>query len=169
MILVGRKAPDFTAPCVLPSGKIIDALNFNDTVKNQYAAIIFYPSDFTSKCVSELISLNKYADKLKSLGVVVLSISVDSQFTHNAWRNASADKNGIGPVSYTMIADTDHSIVKTWGVQASQGMSYRATFLMDKKGIVRHQLVNDDSLIRNMKTLIPMVESLQQYDDNLAY
>ncbi|WP_119342562.1 peroxiredoxin [Facilibium subflavum] len=164
-VLVGRKAPEFTAPAVLANGDIVDALEFNKARNGQYAAVVFYPLDFTFVCPSELIALDKRVDALKSLGVEVFAVSIDSHFTHNAWRNTPVDKGGIGQVKYTMVADIDHSIVKAYGVEAPDaGVAFRGTFLIDKEGVVRHQVVNDLPLGRNMDELVRMVEALQFFE-----
>lgn len=166
-VFVGRKAPEFTAPAVLGSGEIVDGLNFSKARDGKYAAVVFYPLDFTFVCPSELIALDKRVDTLKALGVEVFAVSVDSHFTHNAWRNTAVDQGGIGPVKYTMIADINHSICQAYGVEAPEaGVAFRGTFLIDKEGVVRHQVVNDLPLGRNMDELVRMVEALQFHEEN---
>jgi peroxiredoxin (alkyl hydroperoxide reductase subunit C) len=161
-ILVGRKAPDFTAPAILPSGEISEELNFSKKRDGKYAIIVFYPLDFTFVCPSELIALNKRADRFNTLNVEVFSVSIDSQYTHLAWRNTPINKGGIGHVDYNMVADVNHSIVKAYGVESPNiGVAFRGTFLIDKKGYVRHQIVNDLPLGRDMDELIRVVEALQ--------
>ncbi len=163
-VLVGKKAPDFTAPAVKGDGEIVDALNFEQARNGKYAVVVFYPLDFTFVCPSELIALDKRVEKLKSLGVEVFSVSIDSHFTHNAWRNTSINDGGIGPVRYTMVADIDHSITQAYGIQAEGGMAFRGSFVIDQEGIVRHQVVNDLPLGRNMDELTRMVEALQFHE-----
>ena len=166
-VLVGRKAPDFTAPAVLGNGEIVDGLNFNEARNGKYAAVVFYPLDFTFVCPSELIALDKRVEKLKSLGVEVFSVSIDSHFTHNAWRNTPVNQGGIGEVKYTMIADIDHSITKAFGVEHPQaGVAFRGSFIIDKNGVVRHQIVNDRPLGRNMDELVRIVEALQFHEEH---
>lgn len=161
-VLVGKKAPNFTAPAVLADGAIVDSLEFNQAREGKYAAVVFYPLDFTFVCPSELIALDKRVDALKALGVEVFAVSIDSHFTHNAWRNTPIDQGGIGQVKYTMVADINHSICKAYGVEAEDaGVAYRGTFLIDKSGVVKHQVVNDLPLGRNMDELVRMVEALQ--------
>ncbi|WP_116964433.1 peroxiredoxin [Fastidiosibacter lacustris] len=164
-VLVGRKAPEFTAAAVLASGEIVNALEFSKARNDKYAAVVFYPLDFTFVCPSELIALDKRVDELKKLGVEVFAVSIDSQFTHNAWRNTPINQGGIGAVNYTMVADVDHSIVKAYGVEHPEAaVAFRGTFLIDKEGVVRHQVVNDLPLGRNMDELIRMVKALQFYE-----
>nr|WP_322786324.1 peroxiredoxin [Allofrancisella guangzhouensis] len=166
MVLVGKKAPVFNAPAVLGNGEIVDNYDFANAIQGKYAVVVFYPLDFTFVCPSELIALDKRTAKLKQLGVEVVSVSIDSHFTHNAWRNTPINEGGIGPVSYTMVADINQKIVKDYDVQAEGGMAFRGTFLIDKKGVVRHQVVNDLPLGRNMDEVIRMVEALQFHEQH---
>lgn len=166
-VLVGKAAPDFTAPAVLGDGSIVDAYEFSKETKGKYVAIVFYPLDFTFVCPTELIALDHRLDELKQRGVEVLAVSIDSQFSHSAWRNTPVDKGGIGPVKYTMIADISHAIAKAYDVE-KEGfpVAYRGTFLIDTQGVVRHQTVNDLPLGRNMDELIRMVDALQFFEEH---
>lgn len=166
MVLVGKKAPVFNAPAVLGNGEIVDSYDFAKAIQGKYAVVVFYPLDLTFVCPSELIALDKRTAKLKELGVEVVSVSIDSHFTHNAWRNTSIKDGGIGPVKYTMIADINQEIVKAYDVQSAGGMAFRGTFLIDKSGVVRHQVVNDLPLGRNMDEVIRMVEALQFHEEH---
>ena len=109
-LLVGKPAPDFTAAAVLGDGEIVGDLNFTEARAGKYAWVVFYPLDFTFVCPSELIALHHRTAQLKELGCEVFSVSIDSQFTHNAWRNTPIEKGGIGEVDYTMVADVKHEI-----------------------------------------------------------
>ena len=166
MVLVGKKAPVFHAPAVLGNGEIVDNYDFAKAIAGKYAVVVFYPLDFTFVCPSELIALDKRTAKLKQLGVEVISVSIDSHFTHNAWRNTPINEGGIGPVTYTMVADISQSIVKNYDVQAEGGMAYRGTFVIDTNGVVRHQVVNDLPLGRNMDEIIRMVEAIQFHEEH---
>ena len=165
MVLVGKKATVFHAPAVLGNGEIVDNYDFAKAIAGKYAVVVFYPLDFTFVCPSELIALDKRTAKLKQLGVEVISVSIDSHFTHNAWRNTPINEGGIGTVTYTMVADISQSIVKNYDVQAEGGMAYRGTFVIDTNGVVRHQVVNDLPLGRNMDEIIRMVEALQFHEE----
>lgn len=102
---------------------------------------------------------------MKTLGVEVFAVSIDSHFTHNAWRKTPVDQGGIGEVKYTMIADLNHSICQAYGVEVpDMGVAFRGTFLIDKEGVVRHQVVNDLPLGRNMDELVRMVKALQFHE-----
>lgn len=166
MVLVGKKAPVFNAPAVLGDGEIVDNYDFAKEIQGKYAVVVFYPLDFTFVCPSELIALDKRTAKLKELGVEVISVSIDSHFTHNAWRNTPINEGGIGPVKYTMVADINQEIVKAYDVQSEGGMAFRGTFIIDKDGVVRHQTVNDLPLGRNMDEITRMVEALQFHEEH---
>jgi peroxiredoxin (alkyl hydroperoxide reductase subunit C) len=166
-ILVDRKAPEFCTSAVLASGEIVERMNFSEKRNGKYAVIMFYPLDFTFVCPSELIALDKRMSKFNSLGVEVFTVSIDSVYTHNAWRNTPISKGGIGKVQYTMVADISHAITHAYGVEsAEKSVALRATFLIDKGGIVRHQVVNDLPLGRSMDELLRMVDALQFSESN---
>ena len=166
-VLVGKPAPDFKAAAVMSCGTINDCYWFSKETKGKYAVVVFYPLDFTFVCPTELIALDHRVDELKKRGVEVIAVSVDSQFTHAAWRNTPVDKGGIGSVKYVMVADVSHAICKAYDVEVEgAAVAYRGTFLIDKNGIVRHQVVNDLPLGRNMDELIRMVDALQFFEEN---
>jgi peroxiredoxin (alkyl hydroperoxide reductase subunit C) len=166
-VLVGKPAPDFKAAAVLGDGSIVNGYSFSEQTRGKYVAVVFYPLDFTFVCPTELIALDHRLDEFKQRGVEVMTVSVDSQFTHSAWRNTPVEKGGIGPVRYTMIADVSHAIAKAYDVEVEgAAVAYRGTFLIDKKGVVRHQVVNDLPLGRNMDELIRMVDALQYFEEH---
>ena len=160
-VLVGRKAPDFTAAAVLGSGEIVEDFKLSDAIKGKKAVVFFYPLDFTFVCPSELIAFDKRLDEFKKRGVEVIGVSIDSQFTHSAWRNTSTDAGGIGQVKYPLVADVRHSICKAYDVEHPQaGVAFRGSFLIDEEGMVRHQVVNDLPLGRNIDEMLRMVDAL---------
>ena len=172
-ILVGKQAPDFTVPAVLADGQIVDSFNLAESIKGKYAIVFFYPLDFTFVCPSEIIAMSHRMAKFRELGVEVVGISIDSHFTHNAWRNTPINEGGIGAVEYTLAADMDHAIAKAYGIEAEEGDSYypagvamRASFVIDQKGFVRSQVVNDEPIGRNMDELVRVVEALQFFEEN---
>ncbi|BCG65906.1 MAG: peroxiredoxin [Methyloprofundus sp.] len=166
-VLVGKQAPDFTVPAVLGNGEIVDSFSFSDATKGKYAVVVFYPLDFTFVCPSELIALDHRMDDFTSRGVEVIAVSIDSHFTHNAWRNTPINDGGIGPVRYTMAADIAHTIVKDYDVEAeAPAVAYRGSFLIDKAGLVRHQVVNDLPLGRNIDDMLRMVDALQFHEEH---
>ncbi len=165
-VLVTKKAPDFTAAAVQPDGNIVNSFNLNSYIKNKYAVIFFYPLDFTFVCPSEILAFNHRMDKFKELGVEVVGISIDSQFTHNAWRNTHINDGGLGSVDFPLIADVGGSIMEAYGICHPDNVALRASFLIDNNGIVRHQVVNDLPLGRNVDEMIRMVEALQFHNQH---
>lgn len=160
-VLVGKPAPDFNVAAVLGSGEIVDSYSFSESTKGKYALVFFWPLDFTFVCPSEIIALDHKFDEFKARGVEVIGVSIDSQFTHNAWRNTPVNEGGIGPVKFTMAADIKQDIVRAYDVQAAGGVAFRGAFIIDKDGIVRSQIVNDLPLGRNIDELIRIVDALQ--------
>lgn len=163
-VLVGKQAPDFTVPAVLGNGTIVDEFNFAEATKGKYALVFFYPLDFTFVCPSELIALDHRMDKFKELGVEVIGVSIDSHFTHNAWRNTPINEGGIGAVKYTLAADMQHDICKAYDVESDGGVAFRGAFLIDPNGTVRAQNINDLPLGRNIDELVRLVEALQFHE-----
>ncbi len=131
-VLVGRSAPDFTAAAVTGSGEIIENFNLAESIKGKKAVIFFYPLDFTFVCPSELIAFDHRYAEFQSRGVEVIGVSIDSQFSHNAWRNL-AEVIGIGAVKYTLVADVKHEICKAYDIEHPEaGVAFRASFLVDE-------------------------------------
>lgn len=166
-VLVGRKAPDFCVPAVLGNGEIIGKYRLYDAIDAKYGLIFFYPLDFTFVCPSELIALDNRIDEFHQRNVEVIAVSIDSQFTHNAWRNTPIEKGGIGPVKYTMVADVNHAICQAYGVEHPEaGVALRGAFLIDKQNLVRAQIVNDLPLGRNIGEILRLVDALQFHEEN---
>ncbi len=159
-VLVGRPAPDFTAAAVLGNGEIVDGFNFHDYRAGKKAVLFFYPLDFTFVCPSELIAFDHRLAAFDERGTKVIGVSIDSQFTHHAWRNTPVDQGGIGAVKYPLVADVKHEIARAYGVESPVGVAYRGSFLIDEDGIVRHQVVNDLPLGRNIDEMLRMVDAL---------
>lgn len=166
-ILVSREAPDFCTSAVLANGEFASEYRLSDALKDRYGLLFFYPLDFTFVCPSELIALDKRIDEFKNRQVEVIAVSIDSMFTHNAWRNTPINKGGIGPVRYTMVADINHHICRAYGIEhPNVGVAFRGVFLIDKKGIVRSQIVNDLPIGRNIDELIRLVDALQFHEEH---
>ena len=164
-VLVGKKAPDFTATTVLGNNEITD-ITFSAFTKGKYAVVFFYPLDFTFVCPSELIAFDHRLAEFKKRNVEVIGVSIDSQFTHLAWKNTPIDKGGIGQVGYALVADIKHEICKAYDVEADGGVAFRGSFLIDKHGVVQHQVVNNLPLGRNIDEMIRMVDALQFTEEN---
>lgn len=160
-VLVGRPAPDFTAAAVLGDGSIVEDFKLSD-YRGKYVVLFFYPLDFTFVCPSEIIAFDHRLEAFEERGVQVIGCSIDSQFTHHAWRNTPVDKGGIGPVAYPLVADVKHEICQAYDVEHPEaGVALRGSFLIDKEGIVRHQVVNDLPLGRNIDEMLRMIDALQ--------
>ncbi|MBS6188306.1 MULTISPECIES: peroxiredoxin C [Haemophilus] len=167
MVLVTRQAPDFTSSAVLGNGEIVDNFNFKKHIEGKAAVLFFYPLDFTFVCPSELIAFDHRYEEFKKRGVEVVGVSIDSQFTHNAWRNTPTENGGIGAVKYALAADVKHEIAKAYGIEhPEEGVALRASFLIDKNGVVRHQIVNDLPLGRNIDEMLRMVDALQFHEEH---
>jgi peroxiredoxin (alkyl hydroperoxide reductase subunit C) len=161
-VLVGRKAPDFTANAVLGDGSIVAGFNLAKSIEGKYAVLFFYPLDFTFVCPSELIAFDHRLKEFSERGVEVIGISIDSHYTHNAWRNTAINNGGIGQVGYPLVADINHAICQAYDVEHPvAGVAFRASFLIDKSGNVRHQVVNDLPLGRNVDEMLRMIDALQ--------
>jgi peroxiredoxin (alkyl hydroperoxide reductase subunit C) len=160
-VLVGKPAPDFNVAAVLGTGEIVDSYQFSEASKGKYALVFFYPLDFTFVCPSELIALDNKMPEFTARNVEVVGVSIDSQFTHNAWRNTPVDQGGIGPVKYTLAADVKHDIAQAYDVESAGGVAFRGAFIIDTNGIVRSQIVNDLPLGRNMDELLRIIDALQ--------
>ncbi|MDQ5884750.1 MAG: peroxiredoxin 2/4 [Pseudomonadota bacterium] len=164
-VLVGRQAPDFTVPAVLGTGEIVDKFNLYERIKGKHAVVFFYPLDFTFVCPSELIALDHRMDELSKRGVEVVAVSIDSQFTHNAYRQTPINQGGIGPVRYTLAADTRHQICQSFGVEHPvAGVALRAAFVIDAQGLVRSQIVNDLPIGRNIDEIIRIIDAIQFFE-----
>lgn len=166
-VLVGREAPDFTAAAVLGNGEIVNEFNFKEATKGKKAVVFFYPLDFTFVCPSELIAFDHRLQDFKDRGVEVIGVSIDSHFSHNAWRNTAINDGGIGPVGYTLVADVKHEICQAFDVEHPEaGVAFRGSFLIDEDGLVRHQVVNDLPLGRNIDEMIRMVDALAFHQEH---
>jgi len=160
-VLVGKPAPDFTAGAVMGNGDIVDAFTLSDAIKGKKAVIFFYPLDFTFVCPSELIAFDHRYEEFQKRGVEVIGVSIDSVFTHNAWRNTPVNDGGIGQVKYPLVADVKHQICQAYDVEFdAAGVAFRGSFLIDEDGVVRHQVVNDLPLGRNIDEMLRMVDAL---------
>jgi peroxiredoxin (alkyl hydroperoxide reductase subunit C) len=166
-VLVGKKAPDFTAAAVLGNNEIIDNFNLHNFLKGKIGVLFFYPLDFTFVCPSEIIAFDNRLKEFKDRGAEVIGVSVDSKFTHLAWKNTAIEKGGIGQVQYPLVADLTKSIARDYDVLIENaGVALRGTFLIDQEGIVRHQVINDLPHGRNIDEAIRMVDALKFFQEN---
>jgi alkyl hydroperoxide reductase subunit AhpC len=163
-VLVTKEAPDFKAQAVMPDG------SFQEVSLSQYrgkhVVLFFYPLDFTFVCPTEIIAFSEAVGQFEAAGVQVLGCSVDSHFTHLAWRNTPRKVGGLGDIKYPLIADLDKKIASAYDVLLPGGIALRGLFLIDRGGIVRHQVVNDLPLGRNVQEVLRMVQALQFFEQN---
>ena len=159
-VLVNREAPDFSAAAVMPDGRIKKDFRLSD-LRGKYVVLFFWPLDFTFVCPTEIIAHDNRIEQFKERGVEVVGVSIDSEYTHSAWRNTPQDKGGIGKVKFPIVADVLHNIVRAYGVEHENGVALRASFLIDRNGIVQHQTVNNLDLGRNVDEMLRMVDALQ--------
>lgn len=159
-VLVTQQAPDFTAPAVMPNGTIREDFKLSD-LRGRYVVLFFWPLDFTFVCPTEIIAHDHRIDQFRQRNVEVVGVSIDSQFTHFAWRNSAVLDGGIGPVQFPMVADIKHDITQAYGVEHPDGVALRASFLIDRNGVVQHQVVNNLPLGRNVDEMLRVVDALQ--------
>ena len=158
-VLVGKAAPDFTAVAVHGNNEI-KPLKMSD-YKGKYVVLFFYPLDFTFVCPSELIAFDHRLKEFQARNVEVVGCSIDSMFTHLAWKNTPVDKGGIGQVGYPLVADMNHAICKAYDVENADGLALRGSFLIDKSGIVQHQVINNLPLGRDIDEMLRVIDALQ--------
>lgn len=165
-VLVGREAPDFTATAVLADNSIKEGFNLKSHIKGKVGIVFFWPLDFTFVCPSEIIAFDNRVDEFKKLGAELIGVSVDSHFTHLAWKNTPVEKGGIGNIRFPMVADITKSIARSYDVLLNDAVAFRGTFMIDKKGVVRHQVVNDLPLGRNVDETLRMIDALNFHEEH---
>jgi peroxiredoxin (alkyl hydroperoxide reductase subunit C) len=165
-VLIGKKAPDFTASAVMSDNSINEDFVLSEHIKGKLGLLFFYPLDFTFVCPSEIISFDKKLEEFKKRGVAVIAISVDSAFSHLKYKNTTINEGGIGKVGFPMVSDITKQISRDYDVLHEDAIAYRGTFLIDKNGIVRHQIVNDLPLGRNVDEAIRMVDALVYHEEH---
>ncbi len=159
-MIVTKKAPDFTATAVLGDNQIVDNFNLYENLGKNGAVLFFYPLDFTFVCPSELIAFDHRLEEFSSRGIQVIGGSIDSQFSHFAWKNTPINQGGIGQVRYPLVADLNKQIARDFDVLLNDAVALRGSFLIDADGIVRHAVVNDLPLGRNIDEMVRMVDAM---------
>ncbi|MDD2265502.1 peroxiredoxin [Sulfuricurvum sp.] len=159
-MLVTKKAPDFTATTVLGNNQIVDNFNLYENLGEKGAVLFFYPLDFTFVCPSELIAFDHRLDAFTERGINVIGVSVDSQFSHFAWKNTPVNQGGIGQVRYPLVADLNKQISRDYDVLFGESVALRGSFLIDKDGTVRHAVINDLPLGRNIDEMLRMIDAM---------
>jgi peroxiredoxin (alkyl hydroperoxide reductase subunit C) len=158
-VLVTQQAPDFTATAVLADGEIVEDFQLSK-FKGKKIVLFFYPLDFTFVCPSEILAHHHRVAAFAERGVQLVGVSIDSRYTHNAWRNTATNDGGIGSIDFPLVSDMDHAIMEAYGVVHPDGIALRASFLIDENFDVRHQVVNDLPLGRNVDEMLRMVDAL---------
>ncbi|KAB0671585.1 peroxiredoxin [Oryzomonas sagensis] len=157
--LVTQQAPDFTADAVMPDntfGQITIS-----SLKGKNVILFFYPLDFTFVCPSEILAFNKKLDEFKKRNTEVIGVSIDSKFTHLAWKNTPVEDGGIGNIQYPLVSDLNKNIAREYGILFNESVALRGLFLIDTKGVIRHAVINDLPLGRNVAEALRMVDALQ--------
>ena len=162
--LVAKPAPNFTAQAVMPDGSFKE-IKLSD-YKGKYVILFFYPLDFTFVCPTEIIAFSNSMDEFKKRNTEVLGVSVDSHFSHLAWRNTDRKNGGLGDIAYPLVADLNKKITYDYGVMHEAGIAFRGLFLIDKEGVVQHQVINNLPLGRNIEEALRMVDALQFHENN---
>jgi alkyl hydroperoxide reductase subunit AhpC len=162
--LVAKPAPNFTAQAVMPDGSFKE-IKLSD-YKGKYVILFFYPLDFTFVCPTEIIAFSNSMDEFKKRNTEVLGVSIDSHFSHLAWRNTDRKNGGLGDIDYPLVADLNKKITYDYGVMHEAGIAFRGLFLIDKEGVVQHQLINNLPLGRNIDEALRMVDALQFHENN---
>jgi peroxiredoxin 2/4 len=179
-VLVGKKAPVFTATAVINGGEIVEGFSLEQYLGKKYVVFFFYPADFTFVCPTEILAFQDRIGEFADRNVVVVGCSVDSQFSHWKWLQTEPNQGGIKGVKYPLVSDLSKTISENYDVLAGNyeysddgdvtfagtPMAYRGLFLIDTKGIVRHQTVNDMPLGRSVSETLRMVDALQFYEEN---
>ncbi|MBP1681855.1 MAG: putative peroxiredoxin [Proteobacteria bacterium] len=159
-MLVTNKAPNFTATAVLGDNQIVDNFNLYENFGSKGTVLFFYPLDFTFVCPSEIIAFDKRLEEFKNRGINVIGVSIDSQFSHFAWKNTPVNQGGIGQVRFPLVADITKQISRDYDVLFKEGIALRGSFLIDKDGTVRHAVINDLPLGRNIDEMLRMIDTM---------
>jgi peroxiredoxin (alkyl hydroperoxide reductase subunit C) len=159
-LLVTNPAPDFTATAVLPDNSFKEDFKLSD-FRGKYVLLFFYPLNFTFVCPSEILAFNKAVDQFEAHNCQLIGISIDSHYSHLAWKNTPVNEGGIGRISYPLVSDLNKSISRAYGVLLDAGIALRGLFLIDRDGIIRHMVVNDLPLGRNVNEALRILFALQ--------
>lgn len=162
--LITKEAPDFTANAVLADNRIESQFSLS-SLRGKYVVLFFYPLDFTFVCPTEILAFNEKLDEFESRNAEVVGVSVDSAYTHVAWKNTAVDRGGIGPIRYRLVSDLNKDISRDFGVLLDEGVALRGLFLIDRDGIVRHAVLNDLPLGRSVTEALRMLDALRFFEE----
>ena len=163
--LVTKQAPDFTATAVMPDNSMKPDFKLSD-FRGKYVILFFYPLDFTFVCPSEILAFDRTLPQFREKNCEIIGVSIDSQFSHWAWKNTPVKQGGIGNVQFPLVADLDKNISRQYGVLLDAGIALRGTFLIDRDGVIRHAVINDLPLGRNIDEALRMVDALQFHEQH---
>jgi peroxiredoxin (alkyl hydroperoxide reductase subunit C) len=161
--LVTQPAPDFTATAVLADNTFDDTFTLS-ALRGKYVILFFYPHDFTFVCPTEILAFDEALDEFQKRDTEIVGVSVDSHYTHAAWKRTPVDDGGIGPIRFPLVSDLDRSIARDYGVLLDEGAALRGLFLIDREGVVRHALVNDIPLGRNVNEALRTLDALRFHE-----
>jgi peroxiredoxin (alkyl hydroperoxide reductase subunit C) len=163
-LLVTRLAPDFTATAVMPDDRFDTEFSLA-RFKGRYVILFFYPLDFTFVCPSEILAFDEALEEFKSRDCEVVGASVDSEYTHLAWKKTPLDQGGIGPIGFPLVSDLSKDIARRYGVLLKEEVALRGLFLIDREGVVRHAVINDLPLGRSVKEALRMLDALRFHEE----
>ena len=164
-VLVTKEAPDFISSAILADGSIVEDFQLSK-FKGKKIVLFFYPLDFTFVCPSEILAHHKRAKTFDQRDTAIIGVSIVSKHTHNAWRNTQVNDGGIGSIDFPLVSDMNHSIMSSYGITHPEGTALRASFLIDENFVIRHQVVNDHPLGRNVDEMLRMVDALDFHTEN---
>ena len=159
-LLVTQEAPDFTATAVMEDNSFKEDFKLSD-YRGKYVLLFFYPLNFTFVCPSEILAFNQAVKQFQEANCQLVGVSIDSHFSHLAWKNTPVNDGGIGNIQYPLVADLDKSISRKYNVLLDAGIALRGLFLIDKEGIIRHQVINDLPLGRSVNEALRVLHALQ--------
>jgi peroxiredoxin (alkyl hydroperoxide reductase subunit C) len=162
-LYIGKLASDFTAKAVMSDNVINENFNLKKYLKGHIGVVFFYPLDFTFVCPSEIIAFNNRISEFISRKAKIVAVSVDSHFSHYAWKSLPINNGGINSVQFPMVSDMKKEISNSYGVLSEEGFAYRATFVIDDQFVIRHYLVNDLPIGRNVNETIRIIDALEHH------
>lgn len=163
MSLVGKPAPDFSATAIMGDNSVKSDFNFKEYTKGKIVVLFFYPLDFTFVCPTEILSFNDYLPQFADKGAVVVGVSVDSQFSHLAYKNTPVDKGGIGKINFPLVSDLTKRIARDYDVLFNDAIAFRGTFIINEEGKVIHETINDFPLGRNVEETLRLIDAWSQH------
>jgi peroxiredoxin (alkyl hydroperoxide reductase subunit C) len=161
--MIAKPAPDFTSSAVTADNKIDNEFSLS-SFKGKYVVLFFYPMDFTFVCPTEILAFNEKIDEFRNRDAEVIGVSIDSVHTHLAWKKTPVEKGGIGFIRYPLVSDMKRTIAQSYDVLFDDGTALRGLFLIDREGVVRHAVINDDFLGRSVDETLRMLDALRHYD-----